>query len=67
MSKENNDLINKYLEFVFVQKNLSKNTLISYQNDLQEFSNIFGKIYLAEKFEQKIDKYTKHLSEEVFQ
>ena len=63
MSKKNSDLINRYLEFVFVQKNLSKNTLISYQSDLQEFSNIFGKIYLAEKFEQKIDEYIKHLSE----
>tara|TARA_X000001036_G_scaffold246405_1_gene229714 strand:- start:270 stop:1190 length:921 start_codon:yes stop_codon:yes gene_type:complete len=63
MSKENSDLINKYLEFVFVQKNLSKNTLISYQNDLQEFSNIFGKIYLANGFDQKIDEYIKYLSE----
>ena len=30
---------------------------------MREFSNIFGKICLANKFEQKIYKYTKHLAE----
>ena len=32
--KKNINLIEKYIEFIFAQKNLAKNTVISYENDL---------------------------------
>ena len=34
MSKEIFFYIEKYIEFIFAQKNLSKNTILSYENDL---------------------------------
>ena len=36
MSKEIFFYIEKYIEFIFAQKNLSKNTILSYENDLKE-------------------------------
>ncbi len=32
--KKNINLIEKYIEFIFAQKNLAKNTIMSYENDL---------------------------------
>ena len=37
MNHQNINLIEKYLEYLLVQKNLSKNTIESYKNDLKEF------------------------------
>ena len=43
MSKESLFYIEKYIEFIFAQKNLSKNTILSYKNDLKEFARFIGK------------------------
>ena len=43
MSKEIFFYIEKYIEFIFAQKNLSKNTILSYENDLKELVRFFGK------------------------
>ena len=40
--KKNINLIEKYIEFIFAQKNLAKNTVISYKNDLSEFAKFIG-------------------------
>ena len=34
--------IEKYIEFIFAQKNLSKNTILSYKNDLKELVRFLG-------------------------
>ena len=41
MNHQNINLIEKYLEYLLVQKNLSKNTIESYKNDLKEFVKFF--------------------------
>ena len=43
MSKEIPFYIEKYIEFIFAQRNLSKNTILSYENDLKELVRFFGK------------------------
>ena len=40
--QKNINLIEKYIEFIFAQKNLAKNTVISYENDLSEFAKFIG-------------------------
>ena len=40
--KKNINLIEKYIEFIFAQKNLAKNTVASYENDLSEFAKFIG-------------------------
>ena len=40
--QKNFNLIEKYIEFIFAQKNLAKNTIISYQHDLRDFAKFIG-------------------------
>jgi len=40
--QKNINLIEKYIEFIFAQKNLAKNTVTSYKNDLSEFAKFIG-------------------------
>ena len=42
MSRELSFYIEKYIEFIFAQKNLSKNTILSYKNDLKELIRFLG-------------------------
>ena len=37
-----NNLIEKYLEHILIKKNLSKNTFLSYKNDLIQFQKILN-------------------------
>ena len=42
ISEKNTLLVDEYLEFLIVQKNLSKNSCSSYRNDLKQFLNFIG-------------------------
>ena len=63
MIERNLNLIEKYIEYIFAQKNLSKNTIVSYKNDLKEFAKIIGDVSLLEEKSFKIQKYVKYLSQ----
>ena len=61
--QKNTNLIEKYIEFIFAQKNLAKNTVISYENDLSEFAKFIGhNDFLNLKLNQ-FKSYVSYLSE----
>ena len=61
MIERNLNLIEKYIEYIFAQKNLSKNTITSYKNDLKEFAKIMGNVSFLEEKNFEIQKYVKYL------
>lgn len=61
--KKNINLIEKYIEFIFAQKNLAKNTVISYENDLSEFARFIGQNDFLDLTVNQFKKYVSYLSE----
>ena len=60
--QKNFNLIEKYIEFIFAQKNLAKNTVISYQHDLKEFAKFIGHNDFLDLSINKFKKYVVYLS-----
>jgi len=60
--KKNINLIEKYIEFIFAQKNLAKNTIISYKNDLNEFAKFIGRNDFLDLNVNQFKKYVGYLS-----
>ena len=60
--KKNINLIEKYIEFIFAQKNLAKNTVASYENDLSEFAKFIGNIDFLDLNVSEFKKYVSYLS-----
>ena len=59
---EVNHLIEKYLENILTKKNLSKNTFMSYKNDLQQFQKFFNLNEIENVNEDKIKSYVNFLA-----
>ena len=57
-----NYLIEKYLENILTKKNVSKNTFMSYKNDLQQFQNFFNFNEIENVDEDKIKSYVNFLA-----
>ena len=57
-----NYLIEKYLENILTKKNVSKNTLMSYKNDLQQFQKFFNLNEIEDLDEDKIKNYVNFLA-----
>jgi integrase/recombinase XerD len=55
-------LIEKYLENIAVKKNLSKNTLLSYKNDIDQFVNYLNLLDFNNLNQKLINNYLTHLS-----
>lgn len=55
-------LVDEYLEFLYVQKNLSKNSCSSYKNDLKQFLSFIGKKYLVYIDDEIVKRYVLFLS-----
>ena len=60
--KKNINLIEKYIEFIFAQKNLAKNTVMSYENDLSEFAKFIGHNDFLDLNVNQFKKYVSYLS-----
>ena len=60
--KKNINLIEKYIEFIFAQKNLAKNTVASYENDLSEFAKFIGNSDFLDLNVSEFKKYVSYLS-----
>ena len=60
--QKNINLIEKYIEFIFAQKNLAKNTVISYKNDLSEFARFIGHNDFLDLTINQLKGYVSHLS-----
>ena len=60
--QKNINLIEKYIEFIFAQKNLAKNTVISYKNDLSEFARFIGHNDFLDLTINQFKGYVSHLS-----
>ena len=58
-----NFLIEKYLENILTKKNLSKNTFMSYQNDLKQFQEFLNLSELENIDEDKIRNYVNFLAQ----
>ena len=59
---EVNHLIEKYLENILTKKNVSKNTFMSYKNDLQQFQKFLNLNTIKNVDEGKIKNYVKFLA-----
>ena len=59
---EVNYLIEKYLENILTKKNVSKNTFMSYKNDLQQFQKFLNLNTIKNVDEGKIKNYVKFLA-----
>ena len=57
-----NNLIEKYLENILTKKNVSKNTFMSYKNDLQQFQKFFNLNEIETVDEDKITNYVNFLA-----
>ena len=57
-----NYLIEKYLENILTKKNVSKNTFMSYKNDLQQFQKFFNLNEIENLDEYKIKNYVNFLA-----
>ena len=55
-------LIEKYLENILTKKNVSKNTYMSYKNDLQQFQKFLNLNTIKNVDEEKIKNYVKFLA-----
>ncbi len=62
MNHKNINLIEKYIEYLLVQKNLSKNTIESYQNDLKEFVKFFKNSSILDTNQYIFEKYINQIS-----
>ena len=62
MSKENQNLLERYLEFIEASKNLSLNTIESYKSDISEFLNFFDNKDLINLEYIHVKKYVEFLS-----
>ncbi len=60
--QKNISLIEKYIEFIFAQKNLAINTVISYQNDLIEFAKFIGEENFLKLTISHFKQYVNYLS-----
>ena len=60
--KENILLVNQYIEFLIVQRNLSKNSCFSYRTDLKQFLNFIGEKKLLYVDDSIVKKYILFLS-----
>tara|TARA_Y100000813_G_C24129342_1_gene336776 strand:+ start:178 stop:1092 length:915 start_codon:yes stop_codon:yes gene_type:complete len=60
--QKNINLIEKYIEFIFAQKNLAKNTVFSYKNDLTEFAKFVGNDDFLNLTVNKFKRYVNFLS-----
>ena len=60
--QKNINLIEKYIEFIFAQKNLAKNTVTSYENDLSEFARFIGHNDFLDLTINQLKGYVSHLS-----
>ena len=58
------ELINDYLDYVFLEKGLSQDTKESYQFDLESFNNYFQNIKISNIKEKDITNYLEYLSKE---
>ena len=63
MNNEVLNLIEKYLEFIVANKNLSNNTYISYKNDIYEYVKLYKNKKIPDLNTNRIETYTKFLSE----
>jgi|TARA_Y200000002_G_C22647243_1_gene649657 integrase/recombinase XerD len=64
ITKSNKLNIEKYIEYIVAQKNLSANTCLSYLNDLNQFSDFFPKTLLTDLKEHDIQNYINSLLKE---
>ena len=58
--KENILLVDQYIEFLIVQRNLSKNSCFSYRTDLEQFLNFIGEkklFYVDDSIVKKYDNW----------
>ena len=62
MIENNRNLVEGYIEYLFANKNLSKNTILSYKDDLKKFISFIEQTDLK-KLENTIQKYVKFLSD----
>ena len=60
--QKNINLIEKYIEFIFAQKNLAKNTVTSYENDLSEFARFIGYNDFLNLTVNQFKRYVNYLS-----
>lgn len=60
--KENILLVDQYIEFLIVQRNLSKNSCFSYRTDLKQFLNFIGEKKLLYVDDSIVKKYILFLS-----
>ena len=57
-----NNLIEKYLENILTKKNVSKNTFMSYKNDLQQFQKFLNLNEIENVNDDKIKDYVNFLA-----
>ena len=61
---EIDDLINKFTEYLIIDKKYSKNTIKAYNNDLKKFKNFFKNKDINKIDETSIREYLKYLNKE---
>lgn len=61
---EMEELINKFIEYLIIDKKYSENTIKSYNNDLKKFNNYFENKTINRIEENSIKDYIKHLKQE---
>jgi integrase/recombinase XerD len=58
------ELINKFIEYLIIDKKYSENTIKSYNNDLKKFNNYFENKPISKIEENNIKNYIKYLKQE---
>lgn len=58
------ELINKFIEYLIIDKKYSENTIKSYNNDLKKFNNYFDNKSINKIEESNIKNYIKYLKQE---
>ena len=58
------ELINKFIEYLIIDKKYSENTIKSYNNDLKKFNNYFNNKSINKIEESSIKNYIKYLKQE---
>lgn len=61
---EMEELINKFIEYLIIDKKYSENTIKSYNNDLKKFNNYFENKSINKIEESNIKNYIKYLKQE---
>ncbi|PDH55479.1 MAG: tyrosine recombinase XerD, partial [alpha proteobacterium MED-G10] len=62
MIENNRNLVEGYIEYLFANKNLSKNTILSYKDDLKKFISFIEQNDLKKLENNIIQNYVKFLS-----